>query len=346
MELLERYLQAVRFWLPKPQQDDIIEELRDDLHSQIEDKESSLGRALNEDEMVALLQQTGHPMRVAARYQPQQSLIGPTFFPIYKVVLKCVALFYLLPSFLVWIGLVLFVPLYHAKNNFVTVLNGYAGMWTNALLLFAIITLGFAALERFQSRITALQKWDPRKLPALAKRKERISRLETIFEIIFSVLFITAWFALPDIAHSLLAPVDKVLIINPVLKIYYWLGLIPAFLSLAQQLVNLFRPQWTWLRPPSRLVSTAMILGIVACMIRAYPYYSVANDLTVTNAQDAAHYAQVAFAINQISQWSLISFAIGLMIAVIVFAFQTVRIIRKHMNGSQGRSSVQISQVL
>ncbi len=345
MELLERYLQAVRFWLPKPQQDDIIEELRDDLHSQIEDKESSLGRALNEDEMVALLQQTGHPMLVAARYQPQQSLIGPTFFPIYKVVLKCVALFYLLPSFLVRIGLVLLVPQYHTKNSLLTVLSG-EGMWANTLALFAIITLGFAALERFQSRITALQKWDPRKLPALAKRKERISRLETVFEIIFSILFIIGWFALPDIAHSLFAPVDKVLIINPVLKIYYWLGLIPAFLGLAQQLINLFRPQWTWLRPPSRLVSTAMILGIVACMIRAYPYYSVAHDLTVTNAQDATHYAQVAFAINQISQWSLISFAIGLMIAVIVFAFQTVRIIRKHMDGSQGRASVQISQVL
>ena len=32
MELLDRYLQAVRFWLPKAQQQDIIAELSSDLH--------------------------------------------------------------------------------------------------------------------------------------------------------------------------------------------------------------------------------------------------------------------------------------------------------------------------
>ena len=97
MELLDRYLQAVRFWLPRAQQNDMIAELGDDLRSQIEDRESALGRPLNEDELVALLQQTGHPMRVAARYQPQQSLIGPTLFPIYKFVLKIVTAAYLVP---------------------------------------------------------------------------------------------------------------------------------------------------------------------------------------------------------------------------------------------------------
>ena len=36
-ELLERYLQAVRFWLPKAQQEDILAELSEDLRSQIEE---------------------------------------------------------------------------------------------------------------------------------------------------------------------------------------------------------------------------------------------------------------------------------------------------------------------
>ena len=55
MDILARYLQAVRFWLPRKQQDDIIEELREDIRSRIEDRESSLGRALTEDELLALL---------------------------------------------------------------------------------------------------------------------------------------------------------------------------------------------------------------------------------------------------------------------------------------------------
>ena len=57
MELLDRYLHAVKFWLPKAQQDDIIKELSDNILSQMEDKESELGRPLNEAEQSAILKQ-------------------------------------------------------------------------------------------------------------------------------------------------------------------------------------------------------------------------------------------------------------------------------------------------
>ena len=39
MQLLDRYLQAVQFWLPKQEKQDIILELSEDLHSEIEEKE-------------------------------------------------------------------------------------------------------------------------------------------------------------------------------------------------------------------------------------------------------------------------------------------------------------------
>ena len=85
MELIERYLQAVAFWLPKGQQQDIIAELSEDLHSQIEEKETELGRSLNKAEIEAVLKQRGRPVLVANRYLPQRSLIGPVLFPIYVV---------------------------------------------------------------------------------------------------------------------------------------------------------------------------------------------------------------------------------------------------------------------
>ena len=37
MELLDRYLQAVKFWLPKSQRDDIIAELSEDIRCQFEE---------------------------------------------------------------------------------------------------------------------------------------------------------------------------------------------------------------------------------------------------------------------------------------------------------------------
>lgn len=81
MDLVDRYLQAVQFWLPKDQKKDIIAELSEDLHAQIEEQESSLGRPLNKEEVEDLLRRRGAPLLVASKYLPQQSLIGPVFFP-------------------------------------------------------------------------------------------------------------------------------------------------------------------------------------------------------------------------------------------------------------------------
>jgi len=81
MELLDRYLHAVKFWLPKAQSQDILAELSEDIHSQIEEKETELGRKLNDSEVEAILKRLGRPVLVANRYAPQQYLIGPVLFP-------------------------------------------------------------------------------------------------------------------------------------------------------------------------------------------------------------------------------------------------------------------------
>ena len=59
MELLDRYLQAIEFWLPKRQRQDIIAELSEDLRSQIEEKETTLGRKLEDAEVEAILKRCG-----------------------------------------------------------------------------------------------------------------------------------------------------------------------------------------------------------------------------------------------------------------------------------------------
>ena len=50
MELLDRYLQAVKMHLPWQRQDDIVAELRANLEAQLEDKEAELGRPLTKEE--------------------------------------------------------------------------------------------------------------------------------------------------------------------------------------------------------------------------------------------------------------------------------------------------------
>ncbi|HZI55147.1 MAG TPA: hypothetical protein VFF39_00160 [Verrucomicrobiae bacterium] len=342
MELLDRYLHAVRFWLPKAHQQDIIDELRDDLASQIEDKEAALGRPLTDDEMVALLQQTGLPMRIAGRYQPQQSLIGPALFPLYKFVMKMVSLGYLLPWLLVWMGLEAFVPSYRAEH---TIMGVFGSFWKLAISTLGIITLMFAVLDRFQSKVECLQKWDPRQLPAVPKSKDRVRRVESVFELLFSMLFIMGWMAAPRIAREVFAPASKYLTLNPALHVYYWLVLVPAVIGMVQQAINLFRPRWTWLRPPTRVVTTAITLGLAESMVKLSPFFALVPG-TLTNAKDAALYATIEFTLNQFSWWGLVIFSLALCIALVVETYRCVKMLRQSNGDGRGGASVQISQLL
>jgi hypothetical protein len=342
MELLDRYLQAVRFWLPKAQQNDIIAELGDDLRSQIEDRESALGRPMSEDEIAALLQQTGHPMRVAARYQPQQTLIGPTLFPLYKFVLKIVTFGYLVPWLLVWIALTIFMPSHRANGPMLTAISGWAAMWSNIFFIFGLITLIFAVLERVQASVAIVYKWDPRKLPRVSQRKQqRVSRVESIFGLVFSIIYVIWWLSLPRYGILVFGAVTPAFSVNPALRAYYLPFLIPTLVLIVQQCVNLFRPQWTWLRAFSMMVADAISLGIVLSVARIYPFVTFAE--TGKNAADQAHAILI---VNQVIQWSAISIAAGIAIALLVHAFKAAQEVRRMMKDRHSPVAVQISQVL
>jgi hypothetical protein len=352
MDLIERYLQAVQFWLAGParfwlggekarkQHDDIIQELREDIRSRIEDYEVSLGRPINEDELVGLLKQVGHPLWVAARYQPQHSLIGPVLFPLYTFVLKVVAVCYLVPWFVVWLSLMIFLPSHRAANPFLTALGGWASLLTNIIILFGAVTLVFAILERVQSAIAAMQKWDPRKLPRLSERKDRVPRVESIFSLVFSIFFIACWFTLPHYTHYFLDPMHGAITINPVLWNYYLLPVVPMLVVAVQQAVNIFRPDWKWLRALFSLVADLMTLGILFAVSLHRPYLLL--DAAAKNASD---YARAVPAINQIISLSLWAIAIGVGIGAIVHLFQTVKEFRR-LRRADRSSAMQVSALL
>src|SRR5262245_38225189 len=177
MELLERYLQAVRFLLPRRDQDDIIRELSEDLRSQIEEREQELGRALTGDEVADILRRHGHPMIVAGRYRSRQYLIGPVFYPFYLFVLQAG----LAVSLMVTLVLAGVDALLHgdALRHFIEGLLAYP---TRALQVFAWTTLGFAGLDLARSIVKLPHTWDPRTLPKLMTREDRISRKKAICE--------------------------------------------------------------------------------------------------------------------------------------------------------------------
>jgi hypothetical protein len=328
MELIDRYMQAIRFWLPRNQKRDIIQELSEDLHSQIEEKESGLGRKLSEDELATILKQRGNPILVAGSFLPQQYLIGPVLFPIYSFVLKMVALFYLVPWILVWIGLVIFDPAYRAHHLGVGLLDDWVAFWEIVFFAFAAITAVFAVLERVQAKTKFLDNWDPRKLPSVVKRHKLSSRAQNLFGLVFSANFVVAWVALGHYLPRISSFPAELFQLGRGLEVYYWAILGLVLVNLAQQITNVARPQWTWLRPSTLLLTNAGSLVITCLVMRMEPL------LVLTEAHThVAQYVQAAEIVNTTIRWILVSLAAAFLVACCVHGYQTVQFLRRR----QGR---------
>ena len=147
MDLLERYLQAVRLFVPRRQYDDIVAEVSTNLVTRMEDLKKELGRPLSDEERVDVVRRNGHPVVVAGQYRGHERLIGPTLFPVYLNTLIAGLGITLLLSLM----LGLFTPSATAEQRpgFLDLLVAFP---PRGLMVFACTTLAFAAAERWQSR--------------------------------------------------------------------------------------------------------------------------------------------------------------------------------------------------
>jgi hypothetical protein len=265
MELLDRHLHAVKFWLPRKQQDDIIAEISEDLRSQIEDSEGQLGRKLNDNEVAALLRKRGRPLLVANGYSPQHSLIGPVLFPIYVLVLKIAALCFVIPRILVLIGFFIFDPKYHTQGLGALIVRTWSELWFGGFVTFGIVTLVFAVLEQTQEKSCWLEKWDPLKLPKV-KDTRRIPRASSVIEVVIGIIAVM-W--LVELASSgiLLNQANIHIALTAAGREFVWVVTAMSLFGVGMSTVNMFRPFWTrarlGLRVLQDLIST-LVFGLMA----------------------------------------------------------------------------------
>jgi len=259
MELLDRYLHAVRFWLPRAQRQDIIRELAGDIQSQIEEAEQERGAALDEAQVEAILHRFGHPILVAGRFLPQRCLIGPTLFPLYAFVLKLIAGFYVLPWLLVWLFFVIFVPSYRAEHPGLDLPATVQSLWLIAIHLFAFVTLAFAFLERSEAKSVLFARWNIRNLPA-ARDANRLSRGSAVASIVATTVFILWWVNVASF------PAPRTARMAPVLLGYYWPVLLLLLAAIPIAVVDLFHPWWTRGRAAARLAIDGA-WAVVACLL-------------------------------------------------------------------------------
>ncbi len=275
MELLDRYLQAVKRHLPWQRQDDIVAELRANLEAQLEDKEAALGRPLTQEEAGEWLKQIGSPIQVAARYQRQQYLIGPALFPAYSYTLRLV---------LTWTTVIYVIA------KVVTIaaqglgVEAYVGVGLSLpwiwLINAGITTLIFAAIEmtgaRFPGKFRAFgpiagsmagpmtAPWSPMDLPSAgahsgdwAKPK---SLAKALAEVFLGFLFLAWLLLVPHYPLLFFGPGAWYLRLPyqlaPVWIPFYWCLVGLNIFELAWKLVDLARGAWQ--KPKNRVRRLAM----------------------------------------------------------------------------------------
>lgn len=197
MEIIERYLQAVRLYLPASapansksttvNNDDIINELKDSLLSQVEEIEAAQNRPLTNDEIGAILKMSGHPMVAAARYGQQQHLIGPRLYPFWWMSIRA-----MLAVFAAIYGALAGVALLSERSIAQAVLQGGHNFIHTAAFFGAIITLVFWGIERRNGSLSFVDNWQPNALAASRPGFE-IRRFNSISELIATVIFTLWW---------------------------------------------------------------------------------------------------------------------------------------------------------
>jgi hypothetical protein len=262
MTLLDRYLQAVRMFLPRDvPHADILAELGEQLQSMADEREARLGRPLTEIEQEQLLNEYGTPMIVAGRYgggTRQLSfgnvLIGPELFPLYLRIL--------LVNWAIAIGI-------HALLAFVIVEKsvGPGPFVTTVVAQFLGLTLTFAIIDRLQRR--SRQRWyfPPAYL-------QPVPRWHSVSGLIVFAGFLAMWtIVVPSLVPEGVAP-DLTLTSGG--YALYWSVLILLVAGIAQRAINLARPDWNWLLPTARLATNVGGLAMLYFLQAAHPYVAVA----------------------------------------------------------------------
>lgn len=273
MQLVDRYLQEVKRYLPAAERDDILKELSANILAEMDDRESAAGRPLSEDEQIAILKQQGSPLVVASRYRHDQRnfsfgrvIIGPTLFPMYT---KILALNLTITAVVASIVMAtLGMPV------------GFRALLLPAFLQFTIITTIFAAIEQSQAKFHVLDSWNPRALPP-ARDPLKISRPGTAVEIFWCIVFVLCWIRVPGAAyavgylflgplvHYLAPPSVSPLLFSPAWQVFYLPILILVLLSTAQHGLNFGFPRWTRNRLFVRAALSSLGLGVVLLLFRA-----------------------------------------------------------------------------
>jgi hypothetical protein len=320
-DLLDRYLQAIGEHLPAATREDVLAELRANLQAQIDDSEEELNRPLTAAEVAAILKEHGRPIVVAARYLPQQYLIGPAIFPYYLMTLRKAAPFAIIIIFLANCSNILFV---HTMPELIAGIFRALGQLIPDLIFFAAwLTAAFVIAEYVFSHNHAKpfsDSWDPAKLPAVKPQFKGKSRASRIADLIFHCCWILYVLAIPGHPFLVLGPGEIALRAFPVTLAPAWQTFYVLLLVLLafQLITKIIALNATYDRSQAALDLVTKLFGM------ATTAYLVTMKAYFVPTGPSANLTMLA----NVNHWIGISFRIVLVITLIDFLVEAWKLLR------------------
>lgn len=303
MDIMERYLAAIRRDLPADKADDIVAELRDDLLTRIEAREDGLGRPLDKAGTEELLREFGRPIVVAARYREHQYLIGPETYPWYVAGLKFAALIVgIITAVLVGVDLA-----FGSRNLWQAGAQAAGTLLNMAMMAFGIVTFTFALIER-RGGVKDDADWLV-DLPSLDDLT-RDGRKDAPLEIVFGTLFLLWWFAVIPLPWT--GTEKFTLAAAPVFAGLFWPIGITVALRLAMSLLVLMPSRLSPLRHALNAGTTIAGIAIVIALYQAGHWIDV-----IPGTMPAAEARHIEDSLN-------LSLRIGLVASAVVWSFALI----------------------
>jgi hypothetical protein len=296
VELVDRYLKAVKDSLPPENRDDIIEELGSNIAAQMDERAVELGRPLTDAEQRAVLGQFGHPVVMAGKYRPDggsvvfgRQLIGPALFPFYVRVLILNAM------------LAVLVVAAVAVFERAAFPGALAAFVVQALVQFAIVTLIFAMIQVNVRK--SPESWDPTR-PHTAQRQagpRRVPRFESVTGLAVLVI-VNLWFlSLLRTPSSSVGFDNGDYVFAPVWQQMFIPYLLLVLLESTRHIVNFIRPEWMRFRWAAGVASYALGVIIFGTLLFA------GDSVIFTGAHPSSHDLQKLHWVNVVFMWSLIA---------------------------------------
>lgn len=193
MNLIKRYVFAVKKRLPLKTREDMANEIESLILDELEDRFGTKEN-YNDEEITTILKEMGPPYKTVARYREGQSyLVGPDLYEIYRLII-------MVATGAVTLGLLIshIIGMFSVENEFATLLKGsllfFPSLFLALLTMVGAVTMVFYLIQRFVKIPTEkLEKefeyeWNPKDLPDLPQKTETIKIWEPILGIFFTIV--------------------------------------------------------------------------------------------------------------------------------------------------------------